>query len=218
MIGTYVNGFLIKSNIYRDSKNKYKQLIDIECKECKVNFTTNKSSLFRADGKEIQSCGCKRVSNIKKSCTKHGDTSNSNIHPIYRAYMHMKERCYKPNTKHYDRYGGRGVTICDEWKDDYLSFRKWSIDNGWKVGLEIDKDISGSKIYSPDTCKWVTHLENCQHTEHKVGKTGYKNVTQDKRKIPGKSYFGQKMVNGKKIVTKLFESAEDAFDELQKMI
>lgn len=150
----------------------------------------------------------------------HGDTSGGNYHPVYRAYHHMLERCYKPNTKHYDKYGGKGVTVCDEWKNDYLAFKKWSLDNGWEKGLEIDKDIlsKGLKTYSPSTCKWVTHKENCQYTFHKAGKTGFMGVTQDKRKYPNKSYFGQKTLLGVKHVTKLYHTAEEAYNALQQLI
>lgn len=150
----------------------------------------------------------------------HGDTSGGRTHPIYRAWCHMIERCYKKNTKYYEYYGGIGVTVCDEWRDDYLSFKQWSIDNGWKQGLEIDKDfLSGeNKTYSPSTCRWVTHIENCQHTETKAGKTGIKGISQDKRKKNGKSFFGQKVVYGKKIQTKYFHTPEEAKNELDKLV
>jgi len=142
----------------------------------------------------------------------HGDTVLGVVHPIYRAYRHMIERCYKPNTKQFHNYGGAGVTVCDEWRNDYLAFKKWSIENGWKKGLEIDKDIlsSGDKIYSPSTCMWVTHAENCKHRIAPVGATKIKGITQDKRKIPNKSFFGQKTIKGKKYSTTYFNTAQEA--------
>ena len=58
---------------------------------------------------------------------------------LYRRYIHMKERCYDPNDKRYHRYGGRGIKICDEWLNDYKSFEKWAIENGYSEELTIDR-------------------------------------------------------------------------------
>lgn len=72
----------------------------------------------------------------------------------------MKRRCYNNNAKNYSQYGGRGITVCDEWrcKDGYVAFREWAIKNGYKDNLTIDRiNVNGN--YEPSNCRWVTREE-----------------------------------------------------------
>ncbi len=78
-------------------------------------------------------------------------------------YSHMKERCYNKNSKSYKRYGGRGIKVCDEWKNSYQSFKDWALKNGYQDGLEIDR-IDNEGDYSPDNCRFVTKKENLRNT------------------------------------------------------
>lgn len=76
----------------------------------------------------------------------------------------VKRRCYDPRVKEYASYGAKGVVICDEWLNDFEKFYQWSIDNGYSKNLQLDKDIKGNgKLYSPETCCWVTPYENNTH-------------------------------------------------------
>ena len=79
-----------------------------------------------------KSCGCYNVSCREKP-------TSIKKHKLYRVYWAMKDRCYNSNNKHYDRYGGRGITICDKWLDDYEVFYNWCMNNGYKDGLSIDR-------------------------------------------------------------------------------
>lgn len=82
-------------------------------------------------------------------------------HKLFTVWWNMKQRCYDPKQTNYKNYGGRGVKVCDEWISDFKAFYDWAINNGWKYGLHIDKDIIGDgKLYSPDTCCFVTRKEN----------------------------------------------------------
>lgn len=82
-------------------------------------------------------------------------------HPLYKVWNGMIDRCHKPDRENYKWYGVKGVVVCDEWRNDYISFYNWAIQNGYKEGLQLDKDIKGTgKLYSPDTCLFVTGNDN----------------------------------------------------------
>lgn len=111
------------------------------------------------------SCGCLNLQRLKERA-KHG----MYYHPAYRVWAKVKARCYNTNAKEYPNYGGRGVIMCDEWKDFPGTFVKWAIENGWERGLDIDKDIKASAIgelpllYSPERCMFVTRKVNLNNT------------------------------------------------------
>lgn len=97
-----------------------------------------------------QSCGCiKAEQNYAKGT--HHETGS----PIYKLWSCVKNRCYNQNDPKYPQYGGRGITVCDEWKTNYESFRDWCQDNGYKKGLTIDRvNVNGN--YCPQNCRFST--------------------------------------------------------------
>lgn len=103
------------------------------------------------------SCGCLR----KEKATKH----NLSHTKIYKTLVAIKCRCKNKNNKNYLRYGGRGITICEEWdgENGFENFYKWSIENGYRDGLTIDR-IDNHKGYSPDNCRWTTQKIQMNNT------------------------------------------------------
>lgn len=74
---------------------------------------------------------------------------------LYKLWDAMKGRCYRKGAGNYLKYGGRGITVCDEWRYNFLSFRDWSLENGYDDTLSLDRiDVNGN--YEPSNCRWVT--------------------------------------------------------------
>lgn len=90
---------------------------------------------------------------------------------LYKIWDGIYQRCYNPNQKDYNRYGGRGVVLCDEWKDS-TTFMRWAVNNGYNDTLSIDRiDVNG--IYCPSNCRWadsVTQAYNKRTTKYVVYK------------------------------------------------
>lgn len=122
--------------------------IEFICKcDCGTIRTIQLSSLIR---NKTKSCGCINKVNY--------DTKSS----LYKIYLHMKGRCYCKTDKKYKNYGKRGIKICKEWLEDYNVFLNWSIKNGYKEGLSIERiDVNGD--YKPNNCKFISISEQTKN-------------------------------------------------------
>jgi hypothetical protein len=96
---------------------------------------------------------------------------------LYHIWFGMKARCYNANSENYKHYGGRGIKICDEWKNDFMKFYDWAIHNGYDDSLSIDRiDVNGN--YTPDNCRWATAVEQAKNKRKEFVMTlTYKNKT-----------------------------------------
>ena len=108
---------------------------------------------------KIKSCGCLN----KQGNPKHGLRYTR----LYRIWINMKTRCYNKNTNRYKDYGARGITICNEWRNDFMSFYNWSMNNGYDENLTIDR-INNDKNYEPSNCRWITVKEQNRNKRNNI--------------------------------------------------
>jgi len=139
--------------LYDVKKQNKRRYACFRCK-CGKQFI---AQLYKVKTFETRSCGCIFYDSIKNANSTHG-LSN---HKLYGVWLSMRARCYNKKATQFENYGGKGVIVCDEWKNDFLNFYNWAIKNGWEEGKQLDKDIKGNgMIYSSEYCSFVTPKQN----------------------------------------------------------
>lgn len=147
----------IKKYTYSNGKNQNKEYYLCKC-DCGNECLVYKNFLLKGCTK---SCGCyakeiqaKNVilNNIKK-ITHHLTKTR-----LYKIWTHIKQRCYNKKRESFKNYGARGITVCEEWKNDFMSFYNWAINNGYKDNLTVDR-IDNNGNYEPGNCRWITIKE-----------------------------------------------------------
>ena len=144
-------GRLHVDSFYGKDKN-YNIYYNCTC-DCGNKLVVSANCLKNGD---TVSCGCYHKENQAKLRTKHGHTYDK----LYWVHHSMKQRCYNKNNPEYHNYGGRGITICDEWlnKDTgFENFYNWAMKNGYAAGLSIDR-INNNEGYNPNNCRWVDNI------------------------------------------------------------
>ena len=86
---------------------------------------------------------------------------------LYRIWANIKTRCFNCNDPHYARWGALGITMCEEWKNDFKTFYDWAMNNGYSDELTIDR-IDNSGNYEPNNCRWVTIKEQNQNKRNVI--------------------------------------------------
>lgn len=112
---------------------------------------------------KTKSCGCL----VKERATEANITHGMSGTKIYKIWYGMKTRCYNSVSPKYKNYGARGIEICDEWLNSFETFYIWSMDNGYKEGLTIDRiDVNGN--YEPSNCRWVDNKVQANNKTNNV--------------------------------------------------
>lgn len=114
-----------------------------------------------------QSCGCLRNERTSERMKELKTIHGLKDHPLYVVWSNMKSRCYNSNAHNYKNYGGRGIAVCDRWKDSFQNFYN-DVINGYHEHLQLDR-IDNDGNYEPDNVRWVTPQQN------QMNKRSYKN-------------------------------------------
>lgn len=176
--------------------------------ECECGNQVTVSGYLLRSG-QTKSCGCITKNRMAKIATetpwkKHGMSSTR----LYKIYYAMRDRCYNIHKCNYDKYGGRGITVCQEWLDDFMNFYNWSIENGYSDELSIDRiNVDGN--YEPSNCRWeCATIQQFNRGKQSNNSTGYIGVS----KVKSGNYRAYIKKNGKQITLGTFETIEEAIE------
>ena len=150
--------------LYRTNDHYYpsgRHDIQYRC-HCECGNEMNALGVHLSSGHR-KSGGCFRKETTGNTKRTHGMT-NTRLHNIWK---NMKSRCTYERHEDFDLYGGRGITVCDEWLNSFDAFESWANNNGYSGGLSIDRcDVNGN--YEPGNCRWITQKAQCNNTRRNI--------------------------------------------------
>ncbi|MFE8919286.1 hypothetical protein [Staphylococcus pasteuri] len=129
-------------------------------------------------------------------------------HKLYGRYDKMLYRCYNSNSDNYQYYGGRGIKVCERWKNNLKNFLE-DMQPTYFEGAELDR-IDNDSDYSPSNCRWVTHSHNMHNRKNFKNKTNFPGIKKNKN-----GYVGRIQINKISYATKQYPTPEEAFEKLQ---
>ena len=182
---------------YMGTNRSYRALWLCKC-TCGQEKIVNSNSLLMGT---TRSCGClnneqRHKKGVEANRAKHGLHGTR----LYRIWKQIKTRCCNPNTTDWKDYGGRGITICAEWENNFSNFYNWALENNYDDTKSIDRiDVNGN--YEPSNCKWETmkHQANNKRSNHFITIDGETKTCAEWIETSGicHSTFYQRLRNGK---------------------
>lgn len=137
------------------------------CNECDIAAGSLRNGLTK-------SCGCLNYEMMKNCEIKYSKHHLSGTR-LYDCWRCMKRRCYEKSRHNYKDYGGRGITVCDEWLKDFKNFADWALLNGYSDELTLDRiNVNGN--YEPSNCRWATNKDQ-QRNKRNTHYITYQGVT-----------------------------------------
>ena len=154
--------------------------------ECPYDGTIFETVVRSVKSGNTLSCGCLQRKAAHDTSFKHGMHGTR----LYRIHNNMIQRCTNLKNDAYEYYGGRGIIVCDEWLQNFITFKDWAITNGYKANLELDR-IKTTLGYSPENCHWTNHLKNSQNKNliQSNNTSGYRGVSYNKNKRKYEAYI-----------------------------
>ena len=184
---TYPKPTLLKDlgmMFHTENSNQKSHYGIFKCGLCGTEFKTILNSVKNGNTK---SCGCYKKRRSSETHKTHGKRHTR----LYTIWAEIKRRTLNLKNKQYNDYGGRGITICDEWKNDFMPFYNWAMSNGYteNKGLSIDR-INNDGNYEPENCRWTTRvIQGRNRRIRKNNKSGYRGVSFVKKTNKYKSFI-----------------------------
>ena len=147
--------------------------------ECGNEITTRMDNLTRGGS---LSCGCYNRERSSEHHKRHGESDTR----LHREWRKIRYRCSKLGHDRWEDYGGRGITVCPEWRNSFEAFRDWALANGYRDDLTIDRiNVNGN--YCPENCRWVTNQvqQNNRRDNHYIEYNGEKHTITEWARLYG---------------------------------
>lgn len=198
-----------KLTVLRRASNSKSGMTRWECRcECGNYTTVHSADLKRKDEKQrTKSCGCLKFKQNGKA------KQNGVYSRLYAIYYSILDRCTNSKSRSFCRYGGRGITVCDEWANSYLCFYEWAVSHGYCDGLSIDR-IDNDRGYSPENCRWADAYTQAANKGLRMdNKTGYRGVARS-----GERFKARVWSKGRALWHGTFDTASEASMARDKFI
>lgn len=188
---------------YATTNSNQKQRYGLyECSQCKAEVRVRTADIKRRPDMVCKSCTSSRTAST------HGESRTR----LYNIWNNMIGRCHREKDDYYEKYGARGIIVCDEWKD-YLKFKRWALQNKYTKDLTIDRK-NNDQGYCPENCRWTTRAVQARNTRNLGNNaSGYRCV------YPARNNWTVKLrVNSQSITVGTFSTKEEAALEYNKYV